>query len=527
MNSKTKQSADDNNEITILLIDDNQVNNKLVASILMPQGYNIYIADTGSSGMKMVQELNPDVIMLDIMMPEINGFQVCHHLQKDPLTSEIPIIFITADAAVKTQAKAFQLGGSDFITKPIVDVVLIERIKNQIRLSRNKKRLKTLNTYYGLSEEISNTGFWACRLSPEIDDFTCSGQFTQMLNFTGSVINTPPPSHVADITALLRSSKDQTTRTEFADKFEKCLTKGGFFDEICNFRYRKKTKYIRIWARFTLESRNFITGFGAVQDITQVINTENELAEMKSKIEEISYKQNIVEANTQLAHEINQPLAAISLNINYIQQVLDSTPENMVNIRDTLADISKDVNRATNIVKNIRRIIKKEPVVSRNFDLRELLDDTLHIFTREIQQKNVELVFNRPKKPCIVSFDRTGLQQVVINLIKNAVEAMPKTETNNPLIEINVDSGKKETVIFVSDNGPSISKDNQEKIFQQYFTSKKGNTGMGLAICKALMTELNGDIELTEPLTGYNTSFKVIIPNPAEPLPSNNRSPTM
>ena len=512
MNSK-KQSTDDNNEITILLIDDNRVNNKLVASILMPQGYNIYIADSGLSGIKMIQDLKPDIILLDIMMPEIDGFQVCSHLQKDPLTSEIPIIFITADATVKTQTKAFQMGGSDFITKPIVDVVLIERIKNQVRLSRNKKKLQTLNNYYELAEEISNTGFWACRISPDNNDFTCSNQFIQLLNFPDCKTNEEASRSATDITALLKSSKDPMIRSEFAGRFKKCLTGGGFFDEVCNFRYNSKTKYLRVWARFTKESEECITGFGAVQDISQVINTENELAEIKAKIDEMSSKQHLVEANTQLAHEINQPLAAISLNINYIQQQLDSAPEEMIKIRDTLSDISKDVIRATNIVRNIRRIVKKEPVTSRKFDLRELLDDTIYIFNREIQQKNIELVFDRPAESCIINFARIGLQQVVVNLLKNAIEAILQANTKDPLIEVSTVTGKKETVIFVSDNGPGIKKSNQGKIFQQYFTSKKGNTGMGLAICKALMNELGGDICLAEPPEGRNTCFKVIVPN--------------
>ncbi|MFO7936930.1 MAG: hybrid sensor histidine kinase/response regulator [Kiritimatiellia bacterium] len=512
MDSITHNAVDDNNDITVLLIDDNQVNNKLVASILMPQGYNIYIADSGMSGIKLVKETLPDIILLDIMMPEIDGFQVCRHLQHDSLIREIPIIFITADSSVKTQTKAFQLGGNDFITKPIVDVVLIERIRNQVRLSRNKKKLKTLNNYYRLSEKISNTGFWAYTQNIAGNDFTCSSQFNRLIRFSEREVKENSPDSASVITELLRSSRDPITKKEYADRFEKCMKDGGSFDEICNFRFNSSTAYLRIWARFNKIREDFVTGFGAIQDISQVIKTENELAEIKARIGEISSKQHFVEANTQLAHEINQPLAAINLNINYIKKLLDFSPDNTEKLRDALTDINNDVCRVTQIVKNIRRIVKREPAVFRKFDLYAFLEDTVYIFNREFQQKNIEVIFEHPEEECLVVFDRTGLQQVIVNLLKNAVEAITQAEIKNPQIEISVVKAETEMHIFISDNGPGIPAENREKIFQQYFTSKKGNTGLGLAICKGMMTELEGNIYLIDPPEGRNTCFKLVIP---------------
>ncbi len=510
MTSITPQSDSGQTDITVLLIDDNHVNNKLVASILMPQAYSIYIADSGNAGVQMARELVPDVILLDIMMPETDGFQVCRILQDDPVTRETPIIFITADSSVKTQTKAFQMGGSDFITKPIVDVVLIVRIQNQIRLRRNKQQLKTLNSYHELAEELSSTGFWAYSEICGRPSATCSTQLAEILESgsTGEGAEFQPDS----ITALLQDSKDSITRREYAVKWSQCLANGGVFDEVCNCRFGKHTKYLRIRAEFSRQNGDRFVGFGAVQDVSRIINTEKELADLKARLEEFTSRQHLVEANTQLAHELNQPLAAINLNTNYVRQLLDSTPHAISKMQETLQDISCDIARATNIVRNVRRLIKKEPVAIRKFDLHELLDETVYIFNREVLQKNIELLLNRPETPCIISSDRTGIQQVVVNLLKNAIEAIDDSTTVDPRIEITVLRNAAEVCVLVSDNGPGISEKNREKIFQQYFTSKKDNTGMGLMISRTLIKELEGDLHLVEPPEGYNTCFKVTLP---------------
>ncbi len=508
------QSKRDSADVTVLLIDDNHVNNKLVASILMPQGFNIYIADKGRSGIRMAVELSPDVVLLDIMMPEIDGFQVCKHLQDDPRTRDIPVIFITADASVKTQSKAFQTGGSDFITKPIVDVVLVERIRNQVRLNRNKKELAALNNYHELAEKLFETGFWAFSRVNGVDNFTWSRQLGHILEFNSSQSD-EAGSHqfnLDSLTTVLEHSKDSSTRSEYSANWRNVLTYGGVFDEICNCPIAEDTKYLRIRAEFKRENGDCFSGFGAVQNVTGIIQTENELATVKAELERIASRHNLVEANTQLAHEINQPLAAINLNLNYVSQLMNSESIDLTGIKEALNDVRNDVSRATNVVKNIRRLVTKEPASVKNFDLKELLHETVNVFKRELSQKKIELVSDVSEEPLQVVFNRTGLQQVIVNLLKNAIEALNQTDNDIRSIRITTDRRDHDISVWISDNGTGIDFAIQDQIFQQYYTSKTGNTGMGLPICKALMNELDGDICLTEPPDDYTTSFKITIP---------------
>ncbi len=503
----------DSKKTTILLIDDNPANNKLVASILMPQGYDIYVVNNGQAGIDLACKILPDIILLDIMMPDINGFDVCTHLKSEDDTKDIPVIFITADTSSETQIKSFQLGGSDFITKPIVDVVLIERIKYHINLNQHRQRLERLNNYHEIAEYLSNMGFWAYQRINLNENFTFSRQFAEILD-----LEPDTPEYAAfsldALTAVIAASNDSATRNGHRKNWTACISTGGMFDEVCHCDLGRDKKFIRVWAQFKKELSGSISAFGVIQDITQVINTESELATLKAKFGEITTRQHMVEANTQLAHELNQPLAAINLNISYIRQLLESIPAAANNkICEVIGDIESDVSRATNIVQNIRRMLKKEPVVIRTFDLNALLDETTHIFNRDLLQYNIRLVYASKEESCVVRSDRTGLQQVIVNLLKNAIEAISSVEIEQPEIEIRTVARKNGTNIFISDNGPGIKASERENIFKQYYTSKQGNTGMGLVICKALMEEVDGDVQLAPPPAGKSTCFKVIINN--------------
>lgn len=124
----------------VLIVDDVTINLRIAAEVLKDD-YRIIIADTGEKALKAAREKHPDLMLLDIMMPEISGFQVAKILKEDPGTSEIPIIFFTAKTQPEDTVEAFKAGGVDYITKPFQRLELLQRIKTHIQLSRQKKEL--------------------------------------------------------------------------------------------------------------------------------------------------------------------------------------------------------------------------------------------------------------------------------------------------------------------------------------------------------------------------------------------------
>ncbi|MEA5535532.1 hybrid sensor histidine kinase/response regulator [Crocosphaera sp. XPORK-15E] len=126
----------------ILVVDDTPDNLRLLSVMLSEQGYKVRKALNGQTALKTIHQVPPDLILLDINMPSMNGYDVCQKLKKDPVIQDIPVIFISALDDVLDKVKAFEVGGVDYITKPFQSEEVIARIENQLIIQRQKKQLQ-------------------------------------------------------------------------------------------------------------------------------------------------------------------------------------------------------------------------------------------------------------------------------------------------------------------------------------------------------------------------------------------------
>ncbi len=129
----------------ILLVDDNPTNIDVLYNFLADVGYEVLIAEDGMSALERVTLVNPDLILLDVMMPHIDGFEVCRKLQANPETKEIPVIFITALGSVEDKITGFKTGGVDYVTKPFQNDEILARIRNHLELRAMRKSLEIQN----------------------------------------------------------------------------------------------------------------------------------------------------------------------------------------------------------------------------------------------------------------------------------------------------------------------------------------------------------------------------------------------
>ena len=129
-------------DVNILVVDDNLENLKVVCSLLKEKKYQIALAENGERALKILEEIKIDLILLDIMMPEMDGFEVCRLIKKNPETENIPIIFLTAKSETGEIVKGFQAGGVDYITKPFVKEELFARVNNHIQLKQVRDILR-------------------------------------------------------------------------------------------------------------------------------------------------------------------------------------------------------------------------------------------------------------------------------------------------------------------------------------------------------------------------------------------------
>lgn len=137
--------SNQNEKINILVVDDTPDNLRLLSAMLTTEGYEVRKALNGKMALSACKILQPDLILLDINMPEMNGYEVCQELKAEEITFQIPVIFISALNDVLDKVKAFDVGGSDYITKPFHAAEVISRIENQINLRRLQVKLYEKN----------------------------------------------------------------------------------------------------------------------------------------------------------------------------------------------------------------------------------------------------------------------------------------------------------------------------------------------------------------------------------------------
>ena len=136
---------DNQNDKYILIIDDNPLNLLLTEKILENSGYQSKTSESGLEGIKCIEEDMPALILLDVMMPEIDGFEVCRRIKEVDCWKEIPIIFLTANSQTDDLIEGFDAGGVDYITKPFKSEELLVRVKNHLELSDSRKKLIEMN----------------------------------------------------------------------------------------------------------------------------------------------------------------------------------------------------------------------------------------------------------------------------------------------------------------------------------------------------------------------------------------------
>ncbi|MDM8549025.1 hybrid sensor histidine kinase/response regulator [Desulfobacterales bacterium HSG2] len=138
-------SKDSNRKFKVLIVDDVPKNIQLAGSILQKEGYHISFANNGNTALNLTQTNDFDLILLDIMMPEMDGFEVCDRLKQKPETKEIPIIFLTAKTGTESTIKGFDIGAVDYVTKPFNEKELLARVRTHLELRDAQKNLREAN----------------------------------------------------------------------------------------------------------------------------------------------------------------------------------------------------------------------------------------------------------------------------------------------------------------------------------------------------------------------------------------------
>jgi C4-dicarboxylate-specific signal transduction histidine kinase len=217
------------------------------------------------------------------------------------------------------------------------------------------------------------------------------------------------------------------------------------------------------------------------------------------------------ELTASIAHEINQPLGSILTNAETADAILKSSTPDIAELKDIVNDILKDDRRAAEVIRRMRSLLKKAPFELKNFDLNDLVGETLGVLSSLAAGRNVELTSLITQNALPILGDRIQLQQVILNLVVNGMDAMKDAPAENRIISIRTSRVENFAELSVSDRGPGIPEDKLKEVFEPFFTSKAEGMGMGLSIARTIIEAHNGLIRAKNRDHG-GAAFKIRLP---------------
>jgi signal transduction histidine kinase len=218
------------------------------------------------------------------------------------------------------------------------------------------------------------------------------------------------------------------------------------------------------------------------------------------------------ELSASIAHELNQPLGAILSNSDAGELLLESAGPQLDDIRQILADIRRDDLRASEVIKHLRALLRKGEVELQPLDLNEVVADALRLVDGESRRRGIELETELSAVLPAVRGDKTQLQQVLLNLVLNGMEAMAESSAKRRLTVQTASDPNEEAEVVVTDTGPGISPDRLPRLFDAFFTTKDYGMGLGLSIARSIIESHGGRIWAENNADG-GAAFRFTLPN--------------
>lgn len=236
----------------------------------------------------------------------------------------------------------------------------------------------------------------------------------------------------------------------------------------------------------------FVGYRGVGRHITERRRAEESLRAMQAELAHANRVTTMGQLTASIAHEVNQPIAATVTNAGAALRWLSAQPPNLGEVRDSLRRIVEDGKRAGNVISGIRALINKVPPRNDRFDLNEAILEMVVLTRSEMLKHGILLQTDLAPGLPMVKGDRTQLQQVILNLILNAIEAMEGVDQRAGALRINSErEAAGGVLVTVRDSGPGLDPADVERVFEAFYTTKAKGMGMGLAICRS-MVEAHG-----------------------------------
>jgi PAS domain S-box-containing protein len=498
---------------SILLVDDIPANLRVLYESLNGRNYRLFIANGGAQALEVAQRAQPDLVLLDIMMPDMDGFEVCRRLKQDPATAGMAVIFLSALDDTADKVRGLERGAVDYVTKPFQPDEVAARVAIHCRMLRLERELAHRNRQLELiRDRILNSmveGVVGLDVDGHVSFVNPAGQ--RMLGIgaaelLGSDVNDWQPSRLREAVRRVLDSRAEVSIEDLslprpsAEPLPVEL-------RIAPIAEDQQTEGAVLVLRDLSERRRAEAKLSRTSDQLRQSHRELKQAQMQliqaAKLESVGY------LAAGVAHEVKNPLAIVQLGLDYLQQTLTLDPTSAA----VLADTQVAVARADTVIRGLLDFSRERALDLRMDDINRILDDSLTLIRHELGQRDIrlhkQLDGTIPERP----FDAGKLQQVFINLFMNAMHAMQHGGTLHvssrfgpangaslgpQALEAGFLDGDRLIQVVVEDTGPGIEPRHLGRLFDPYFTTKRQGegTGLGLSVSRNIVTLHRGSIDL-------------------------------
>lgn len=271
-------------------------------------------------------------------------------------------------------------------------------------------------------------------------------------------------------------------------------------------------KYLHTVAHLIHDQEGGSEYIGAVQDVTERRLSEEALSKVQSELAHMARVSSLGALAASIAHEVNQPLSGIITNASTCLRMLSATPANVEGALETARRTIRDGNRASNVIKRLRALFGKKPVAMEAVDLNEAAREVVALSWRELQRRRVTLHTELADDLPMVIGDRVQLQQVILNLLMNASDAMTGVDERKRQLLVRTELLFGDCVrLTVRDTGTGIAPQHMERLFDPFYTTKSTGMGIGLSISRSIIESHRGQLWATQN-DGPGAAFTFSIP---------------
>ena len=630
----------------ILIIDDQVPDLRLLTDLLDKEGYQVRPIDKPQMAVESAMRKPPGLILLNVRIPGIDGFELCQHLKKDKRTQHVPVVFISALNDSEAMVHGFEAGAVDFISKPFQKLEILARVQTHMRLHEMQQKLEQLadqqsydlvqsksileqnilalkksedrfrsfvenanetilvaqNNFVKYSnhkieeltgysvEEIALQTFdklihpddlnivlsqYQLRLSGEqpansysIRIVTREGQIKYVIVNAALFSWDDKPATLAmltDITKLklaeneLKKSEERfrhlmeqsplameilspdgtiitinsawrrlwnVTEEEAADALDKYnmltdpqIKKLGIMDKVKqafegkhiilppihydagetrdDFDIKASQATKSPWIQCHLNSILDVDGkivyvVNTYVDITDLRAAEEEATQQRESLSRMDRTTRMGQLTGSIGHELNQPLTGILSNAQAAEMLLKKDSGKNKDLGEILSAIVSDTKRASSVIRNLRDMYREHHIETSPFDVNEIVDQTIQLLNSEFISHSLTVTTDLASSMPTVEGNIVQIQQVLVNLSTNAIQAMGNLKKADRRLHIVSAFQKNEIKVLVEDSGQGIDPDKIDSIFEPLVTWKPGGTGMGLSVSSSIIEAHGG-----------------------------------